>query len=102
MPRKLSGIIDQIRTGKIDINLDHRRLGSSVNRLVLGMLTSALFLGSALMLAQEVPPLLFATQTFWGMKNLSLLGTLGVLASFLLGCRLLWAMLNSGSLNQKD
>lgn len=102
LPRKISSVIDQIRTGKIDINLDHRRLGSSVNRLVYGMITSALFLGSALMLAQKVPPLLFAEEAYLGMEKLSVLGLFGCVVSFMLGCRLLWAIMNSGSLNRPE
>ena len=102
MPRKIASVVDQIRTGKIDINLDHRRLSSSVNRLVYGMLASALFLGSAIMLSQKVPPLLFPAQPWLGMHQISILGLLGCLASFVLGCRLLWAIMNSGSLNRPD
>lgn len=102
MPKKISNVIDQIRLGKIDINLDHRRLGSSVNRLVYGMLTSALFLGAALMLATKVPPLLFSEKAVWGMEKLSLLGLFCLFGSFLLGCRLLWAIMNSGSLNRRE
>lgn len=102
LPRKLSGIVDQIRKGKIDINLDHRRLGSSVNRLVLGMITSALFLGSSIILAQRVPPVLFPDEYFWGMKEISLLGMTGCLISFLLGFRLFWAILNSGNLDSNE
>lgn len=102
MPRKLSGIVDQIRTGKIDINIDHRRLGSSVNRLVLGMMTSALFLGSSILLAQNVPPVLFPNEPFWGIEKLSIIGIVGCFLSFLLGCRLIWAIMNSGSLDRSE
>ena len=52
------------QAGKFDVHLDHRGLEPSVNRLVLGMLTSALFLGSALILSTEVPPLLFPENTY--------------------------------------
>ena len=102
MPRKLSAVVDQIRTGKIDINLDHRRLGSSVNRLVYGILTSALFLGSSIMLAQKVPPLLFVQEAWMGWHQVSVLGLLGFVASFGLGVRLLWAIMNSGSLDRPE
>lgn len=102
MPRKLAGVVDQIRTGKIDINIDHRRLGSSVNRLVLGMMTSALFLGSSILLAQQVPPVLFPSKPFWGMEKLSVIGIVGCFLSFLLGCRLIWAIMNSGSLDRSE
>ena len=48
LPRGISDILEQMQSGKFDVHLDHRGLEPSVNRLVLGMLTSALFLGSAL------------------------------------------------------
>ena len=59
LPRRLMDILEQVQTGTLDVHLNHRGLEPSVNRLVLGMLASALFLGSALMLSQKVPPLLF-------------------------------------------
>src|SRR5262249_52243700 len=49
LPRGLADILQQVQTGRFDIHLDHRRLEPSVNRLVFGMLASALFLGSALL-----------------------------------------------------
>ena len=45
LPRKVLDMVDQFQAGKIDVHLDHRGLEPSVNRLVLGMLASALFLG---------------------------------------------------------
>src|SRR5262245_54026660 len=68
LPRKMVEMVDQLQAGKFDVHLDHRGLEPSVNRLVLGMLTSALFLGSALLLSRDVKPLV------WGV---SLLGALG-------------------------
>ncbi len=41
LPRRLRDILQQVDTGKFDVHLDHRGLEPSVNRLVLGMLTSA-------------------------------------------------------------
>ncbi len=58
VPRRLGDILHQVQTGKFDVHLDHRGLEPSVNRLVLGMLASALFLGSSLLLSRNVPPLL--------------------------------------------
>jgi ubiquinone biosynthesis protein len=108
LPRRTLDILDQIATGRFDIHLDHRRLGPSVNRLVLGLICSALFLGSALLLSQQVPPLLFFVPekdgpTYWlGIKNVSLLGLAGLVASVLLGLRLFWAIVQSGNLEKSD
>ncbi|MEO8498914.1 MAG: AarF/ABC1/UbiB kinase family protein, partial [Planctomycetota bacterium] len=57
VPRRLGEILEQIQAGKFDVHLDHRGLGPSVNRLVLAMMASSLFLGSSLMLSHQVPPL---------------------------------------------
>ncbi len=87
---------------KFDVHLDHRGLEPSVNRLVLGMLASALFLGSSLMLSQKVPPLLFPKNEFFGLHQLSVLGLSGCIVAILLGLRLLWAIGRSGHLDRKE
>ena len=53
LPRRLRDILQQVESGKFDVHLDHRGLEPSVNRLVLGMMTSALFLGSSLLISQR-------------------------------------------------
>ena len=100
LPQTISSILEQVKRGKFDVHLDHRRLGPSVNRLVLGMMTSALFLGSSLMLSREVPPLLFTQGTWMGIKDLSLLGLSGCLASVFLGVRLYLAIRHSGNMDE--
>lgn len=100
LPGRLSNIVEQVQKGKFDIHLDHRRLGPSVNRLVVGMITSALFLGSSLMLSYKVPPLWFAGEGPWGIHDLSLLGITGCIVSFMMGFRLVWAIRKSGNLDQ--
>jgi ubiquinone biosynthesis protein len=102
LPRRLLDIFEQVQTGKFDVHLDHRGLGPSVNRLVLGMLASALFLGSSLMLSRQVPPLLFTTTTFMGLHNISLLGASGCVVSVLLALRLLRAIGKSGHLDRRE
>lgn len=102
MPHRIEAILEQIQTGKFYVHLDHRRLGPSVNRLVMGLLTSALFLGSSLMLSYNVPPLIFPGQGMWGMHDLSLLGLTGCLASLMLGFRLVWAIRKSGNLDRPE
>ncbi len=58
MPGQVSGLMELVRQGKLDVHLSHRGLSPSINRLVLGMLTSSLFLGSSVLLAYRVPPLI--------------------------------------------
>jgi ubiquinone biosynthesis protein len=104
MPQRLMQILEQVQSGKFDVHLDHRGLGPSVNRLVLGMLASALFMGSSLMLAHQVPPLLpnIPYVTGWlGLEKISLLGLSGCSLSLLVGLRLLRAIGKSGHLDQK-
>ena len=102
LPRRMLEIMDQVRQGKLDVHLEHRGLSPSVNRLVLGMLASALFLGSSLMLSQNVPPLLFREESVLGLRNISILGLSGCLISLLLGLRLLRAIGKSGHLDSHD
>ena len=101
-PRRVMDILDQIQAGKFDVHLDHRGLGPSVNRLVLGMLASALFLGSSLMLSRQVPPLIFPEATWFGLHNVSILGISGCTVSLLLGLRLLRAIGKSGHLDRRE
>ena len=89
LPRRLRDILYQVECGSFDVHLDHRGLEPSVNRLVLGMLASALFLGSSLMLSFKVPPLLFNESSFLGITQISVLGLAGCTVSLLVGLRLL-------------
>jgi ubiquinone biosynthesis protein len=102
LPARISSILEQVQTGRFDVHLDHRRLGPTVNRLVMGLMTSALFLGSALMLSYKVSPLLFPSPGVMGIKDLSLLGLIGATVSILMGLRLSWAIRKSGNLDKPD
>ena len=82
LPRGLLDLVKQVQEGRFDVHLEHRRLEPAVNRLVMGMVTSALFLGSSMLLSSRVPPLL------WGEH--SILGMLIFLFSSFLGIRLIW------------
>ena len=101
-PRRLTEILEQIQAGKFDVHLDHRGLEPSVNRLVLGMLASALFLGSSLILSREVPPVLFPDNSYIGLHRISILGLLGCTVAILLGLRLLRAIGKSGHLDTRE
>jgi ubiquinone biosynthesis protein len=91
LPRRLRDILQQVESGKFDVHLDHRGLEPSVNRLVLGMMTSALFLGSSLLVSQGV----------WPIFGVSVPGTLGMLLSAFLGWRLHRAITKSGRLDRR-
>ncbi len=78
LPGGLVDILEQIQSGKFDVHLDHRGLEPSVNRLVLGLLASALFIGSALLVATDVPPLLY---------GVSVPGAAGCVLALVLGWR---------------
>jgi ubiquinone biosynthesis protein len=102
LPQRVIQILEQVQDGKFDVHLDHRGLGPSVNRLVLGMLASALFVGSSFLMSYKVPPLMFHQNEAWlGMKDISLLGLAGCTVSLLVGLRLLRAIGKSGHLDQK-
>jgi ubiquinone biosynthesis protein len=91
LPRRLRDILQQVESGKFDVHLDHRGLEPSVNRLVLGMLTSALFLGSSLLLSRGV----------WLFHGVSVPGVAGCVLSVVLGMRLLRAISKSGRLDRR-
>lgn len=99
LPERLSTILKLIQDGEINVQINHHRMGANINRLVMGMLTSALFLGSSILLSMKVPPLLFVTET-WGLKDMSLMGLLGMLTCIGLGGRLMWSIRVSGNLDQ--
>ncbi len=99
LPNQVSGLVEMVRQGKLDVHLSHRGLSPSINRLVLGLLTSSLLLGSSILLAFKVPPLLFIGGGPMGLKDLSVLGLVGFVVSLLISFRLLLAINNSGHLD---
>ena len=93
LPRRMREILRQVQSGKFDVHLDHRGLEPSVNRLVLGMLASALFLGSSLLLSMNVRPLV---------RGVSVVGATGCIVAVFLGLRLLRAINKSGHLDRRN
>ncbi len=93
LPRDLADLIARFRDGTLTVHLDHRHLDPIINRLVLGVLTAALFLGSSDLWSRQAPPLL---------GGVSIFGALGYAISLWLGWRLLRAIRKSGNLNSKD
>jgi ubiquinone biosynthesis protein len=95
MPRRIREILQQIQSGRFDVHLDHRGLEPSVNRLVLGMLASALFLGSSLMISRNVGQIHIFSYGF------SVPGVVGMAISLALGMRLWRAISKSGHLDRR-
>jgi ubiquinone biosynthesis protein len=93
LPRSISDILRQAQGGKFSVHVEHNRFESAINRLVFGLVSSALFLGSSLLWSQKVPPLLW---------DVPVLGVAGCAISLGLGLRLLWAINKSGHLDQKQ
>lgn len=81
LPRDLGDILTRFRKGTLEVHMEHRRLESTVDRLVLGLLTAAVFLGSTLMWSMEAPPTIF---------GISLFGALGFIASIWMGLAVLF------------
>lgn len=59
LPKDAADILHNLKRGKFDVHLQHRRLEPIVNRLVLGILTAALFVGSASLCSNQVPPTIY-------------------------------------------
>jgi ubiquinone biosynthesis protein len=93
LPRDLSDIVTRLRSGAFHVHLEHHRLETTVNRLVMGILTAALFLGSSELWSRQAPPLI------WG---ISVFGAMGYIVSVWLGLRLILAVRKTGSLQTKD
>lgn len=101
-PEEMLALLQQFRRGEVRLVLEHLRIGPTVNRLVLGLMTSAVFLGSSLLLAFEVPPVLFPERSPWGIHRVSLLGIVGVIGSIVVMLRLLLAINRSGHLTRDN
>ena len=99
LPSQISSLMELVQEGKLDVQLSHRGLSPSINRLVLGLLTSSLLLGSSILMAAKVPPLLFIGGGPFGLQDLSLLGLVGFVFSILVAFRILLAINKSGHLD---
>ena len=91
LPRTIVDILQQLQTGRIEVHLEHKHLDSSINRLVFGIITSALFVGSAMLLATRVPP------APW---DVSIPGAIGCTIALMQTLRLYWAFRKSGKFDQ--
>jgi ubiquinone biosynthesis protein len=92
LPRDITEILRRVRNGTFELRHEHHRLESTVNRLVLGMLTAALFLGSSLLLAHKVEP---------APGDISVVGAIGFVLSMFLGWRMIRAINKSEDSDKK-
>jgi ubiquinone biosynthesis protein len=81
LPRTLDDVFDQIQKGRFDIHLEHRKLEPGINRLVMGLICSSMFVGASMLLSFDVPPRI---------GDHSIIGWIMFLISSALGLRLLW------------
>ncbi len=83
LPGDVNDILQRMRAGTLSVHLEHRRLDPVINRLVMGLLTSSLLLGSSLLWSMRAEPLI---------KGVSLFGAVGYALAFIMGLRLFRAM----------
>jgi ubiquinone biosynthesis protein len=79
VPSDLNDMLASMRSGTLSVHLDHRRLDPVVNRLVLGLLTSSLLLGSSLLWSLQAEPVV---------GGVSLFGAIGYAAACVMGLSL--------------
>jgi ubiquinone biosynthesis protein len=92
LPRDLGEVLKCVREGTFAVKLDVRHMDPVINRLVLGVVTAALFLGSSLLWGMKAPPLIHGVSVF---------GFGGFLIAAWHGWRLLRAIKKSGDINSK-
>lgn len=93
LPRDLTETLQRLRSGRLTVHLDHRHLDPVVNRLVLGILSASLFLGSSLLWSMKAPPILAGVSVF---------GAAGYIVSVYLGWKLLRAVRRTGSVESEE
>jgi len=75
LPKTMNKFLRLASKENFEINLEHRNLEKSVNRIVMGLLSSSIFVGSSLMWAFKVPP---------QVNGYSLVGIAGIIFSGIL------------------
>jgi ubiquinone biosynthesis protein len=86
-PKAISKFLRQAGKDNFEVNLEHRNLEKSVNRMVQGLITASLFLGSAILWSFNVPP---------SYNGYSIIGVAGVIISAVLSFNLM------RSINKKE
>ena len=98
VPRSFLRILRRAETGKLEFTFRHTgyeeflaELDRAANRVTVSLILASLVVGSSMLLAAKVPPLLFD-------GSVSLLGVLGYLFAGILGLWIVWGILRSGRL----
>ena len=89
-PDELRDMIQQARSGRIEVQLEHHHLEPAVNRLVLGLITASLVVGSSMLWALKAPPTI---------QGVSVIAVLGFGTSILCTARLMIAIFRSRHLD---
>ena len=92
LPRDLGDVVRRVREGTFSVHLDHRHIDPVVNRLVLGVMTAAMFVGSSLLWSMKAPPTI---------SGVSVFGAAGYLIAAYFAWRLLRAIKKSGDIDSK-
>lgn len=98
LPQGVADLLDRLKSEHFDVRLEHRGLEPAVNRLILGVLGGALFIGGAVLMASSVPPLIDLPPLLPGV---SAPGTAAITVAVILGLRLWRAIGKSGRLERK-
>jgi ubiquinone biosynthesis protein len=93
LPRDLNEVLRGVRDGTFSVHVDHRHIDPVINRLVLGVITAALLVSSALLWSMKAPPLIAGVSVF---------GAAGYLLAAYLGWRLSRAIRKSGDINSTE
>lgn len=80
VPKLLDKVLRKASQDDFEVNLEHRNLEKSVNRIVMGLVTAALYLGSSILWSFKVPPQI---------SGFSIFGVAGVVISSILAFRLI-------------
>jgi ubiquinone biosynthesis protein len=86
-PRNLADLLDQLKDGRVTVMHEHEHLQWAVNRLVIGLLAAALFVGSTHLCTLPMPP---------SISGVSIPGVLGCVVAILLGGQLVRIILRDG------
>jgi len=97
LPRSALRLLRRAEAGKLQLTLRHAgyegfvgQLDRAANRVTVSVILASIVIGSSLLLALQVRPLLFGAVSFFGM--------LGYLVAGLLGLWIVWGILRSGRL----
>jgi ubiquinone biosynthesis protein len=93
LPRDLNDLLKRVRDGTFSVHLEHRHIDPVINRVVLGVMTAALFVGSCLLWSMKAPPTIHGASVF---------GVLGYLMASYQAWRLLRAIKKSGDIQSKE